>query len=79
MLDGKELVFVEVKTRRSNRFGTGTEAITQKKFQRIERSIAVYLSTWSVPISYRLDVIAIAKKRDMVVIEHVRNASLEIP
>lgn len=77
MLDGKELVFVEVKTRQSDRFGTGAEAITQKKLLRIERSIATYLSTWSIPVSYRLDVIAVTKERNTVVIEHVRNASLD--
>lgn len=76
MLDGKELVFVEVKTRRSNRFGTGAEAITHNKLLRLERSIDTYLSTWSFPVSYRLDVLAIAKEQNTVVIEYIRNASL---
>lgn len=36
----QELVFVEVKTRRTNKFGTGAEAVTKAKQQKIVRTIS---------------------------------------
>lgn len=42
-LDGDTVVFAEVKTRRSRRAGTGREAVTPRKRQRIVRTALEYL------------------------------------
>ncbi|TAK04019.1 YraN family protein [Patescibacteria group bacterium] len=58
--DGPELVFVEVKTRRSARFGAPEEAITRKKFLTMRLSAEAYVSAKALEARpWRLDVIAI--------------------
>lgn len=46
---GRELVFCEVKTRSSDRFGTPAEAVTPAKQRRIRRLAAAYLSGLDSP------------------------------
>lgn len=59
-LDKATLVFVEVKFRRSNRFGNAIEAITPKKLEKIYQSALAYLNQTNVKYKdYRIDVIAI--------------------
>ena len=51
--DGTHLVFCEVKTRSSDRFGTGFEAITPRKQQQVRRLAAQYVRErggWPGPI-----------------------------
>lgn len=43
-IDGHTAVAVEVKTRRSLRFGHPREAVDQRKMRRLTRSLAVWLS-----------------------------------
>ena len=57
---GRTLVFVEVKNRRTDRFGTPAEAITPRKQQRLRTLARRYLeATGARPRSLRFDVIAI--------------------
>lgn len=58
--DGPELVFVEVKCRRSTAFGSPEQSIDRARFDRLQRAIDEYL-TRNAPEteSYRLDVVAI--------------------
>lgn len=44
MAKGEELVFVEVKTRRNDRFGSPLESITMQKKSRMIKAAKVYLS-----------------------------------
>lgn len=53
--DGRELVVCEVKTRSNDRFGSGFDAITERKQQRIRRLTAQYVREnggWSGPIRF---------------------------
>ena len=58
--EGTDLVFVEVKCRRSSRFGTPEDSITRARYARLEGAIQHYLGDMPVPAeSYRLDVVAL--------------------
>lgn len=59
-MDGTELVAVEVKTRRSERFGHPAQAVTAAKLARLRRLTALWLAAHDVhPASVRIDVIAV--------------------
>lgn len=68
-------VFVEVKTRRTNNFGSPFEAITSSKFANIVKGVQYYLSENSNIKDYRIDVIGITLKPKLK-IEHMKNISL---
>lgn len=74
---GDELVFVEVKTRRSHRFGIPEEAITARKQHKLIQAAQAYLgSLGRQDAQWRIDVIAIDLDRQAGVqrIEHIENA-----
>ncbi len=60
--DGDTLVFVEVKTRRGQGFGSGLEAITATKLARIRRLVGVWLGEhrWHGQ-AIRIDAVAVLK------------------
>ena len=58
--EGDDLVFVEVKCRRSRRFGSPESSITRRRFRRLENAIAEYLAREALePDSYRVDVVSL--------------------
>jgi putative endonuclease len=60
--DGEQLVFVEVKTRRSQRAGLPEEAVTRAKKERLIRLAESYRQSkpeGDLPESWRIDVVAI--------------------
>jgi putative endonuclease len=58
--DLTDLVFVEVKCRRSSDYGSPAEAVTAHKYERISRAIGVYLQEHELDDEpHRLDVIAL--------------------
>ena len=61
MLDGETTVFIEVRSRRSLRFGGGLESITDRKRNRLIRTAANFLVKRSGPAEppCRFDVLAI--------------------
>lgn len=69
-----EIVFVEVKTRKNNAFGSIYESITQIKFERMERSAICYLEERDSNASYRFDAIYISQKR----IDHETNIGFDL-
>ncbi len=73
--DGEWLVFVEVKTRKSLRYGQPFEAVTQKKQTQIGRVALDYLTRNKLlDQAVRFDVISIIVKRDgNTDIEHLPN------
>lgn len=54
------LVFIEVKTRTSNQFGTGLEAITHWKLKALTRTAQIYKSTHlNLPDLMRIDAVVV--------------------
>lgn len=74
MLDGLTLVFVEVKMRRSNRFGTPEESVTQHKRTRMQTAGLIYLdrTQWQGP--FRFDVITLQMRGRRCFVRHFRSA-----
>ncbi len=70
--DGKTVVFIEVKARRSQRFGSGISAVDAKKRRRIRESAANYMQFYpqGENTMIRFDVITIEHGN----VSHVREA-----
>lgn len=70
------LVFVEVKTRKTDFCGSPLEAITKKKFQNIKTGVMHYLAQSSVKFSaYRIDAIALTLNPKLEIM-HIKNIYL---
>jgi len=75
--DKETVVFIEVKTRQSTRFGTPFEAVDIRKQRQISRVAQEYLQTHgTTDVSARFDVIAVRVDRDncLIAIDHLQNA-----
>jgi len=70
------LVFIEVKTRHTNKFGEPQEAITKTKKHKIHLSIKTYLSKNKVNKQIRFDVIGIKIKKNKAYIKHIKDIYL---
>jgi len=69
------LVFVEVKTRKSTKFGSPEEAITRKKINHLRQAALIYLKTVERPYQeIRFDVIAILIDGNKKTINHIEQA-----
>lgn len=71
MEDKQSLVFVEVRFRKSNKFGSALESITKSKQNRIISATQIFLSTKKEDRPIRFDVIAISGDGK---IEWIKNA-----
>jgi putative endonuclease len=72
---GKLLVFVEVKTRRSDAFGAPQEAVGRTKQRQIVRAAQWYLGGGrGKGLQPRFDVIAVRPGSDGAMIEHIADA-----
>jgi putative endonuclease len=74
--DGDDVVFCEVKTRRTDTYGTPAEAVGVRKVRRLRRIAACWLAQASIrPAGVRFDVVAVLMpERGASLIEHVRAA-----
>jgi putative endonuclease len=54
-----EIVIIEVKTRSTGRFGSGSEAITPEKYRRLHHLAWRWCSARAVSANYRIDVISL--------------------
>jgi len=71
------IIFVEVKTRCSDKFGQPEEAINFNKQQKIIKNALCYMSKyhlWEQNCCFDVILISITKNRDLKNIKHVRNA-----
>lgn len=72
---GSTLVFVEVRSRSSDRFGSGIESIDRRKRRRIVRMAALYLAQQGLEErAVRFDVIGVDWSDGTARIDHVENA-----
>ena len=67
----KKYVFVEVKTRRTNAYGSPIEAVTSGKYSNIKTGVLSYLQENKIN-DYRIDVIGITLEPELK-IEHIKN------
>ncbi|MUM16715.1 YraN family protein [Mycobacterium sp. CBMA271] len=74
--DGEVLIFVEVKTRTGQRFGTPAEAVTHAKLRRLRRLAGIWLAaqknSWP---SLRIDVIEVRLTGPVAEITHIVGVS----
>ena len=72
------LVFVEVKLRRSDRYGTPAEYVTKSKQEKLRNTALMYLQSHHVDKQPRFDVVEIYAPRGMdtspVPVHHIENA-----
>lgn len=72
--DKNTVVFVEVKTRKTDSFGSPLEAITASKYANIKKGVLSYLAENKVK-NYRIDVVGITLKPE-IKIEHLKNIQI---
>ena len=73
--DGNTIVFIEVKARTSDRFGSAKHAVTRKKQKKISMAALVYLKKIKQPdASARFDVVALNAHKTGDLIEIIKNA-----
>lgn len=72
--DKNTTVFVEVKTRKTDSFGSPLEAITKTKYSNIKKGVLSYLAENRVK-QYRIDVVGITLKPE-IKIEHLKNIQI---
>ena len=74
-MDKEILVFVEVRTRTGQRFGSAEESVTPAKQRRLIELAQSYLQTLDAPTpSWRIDVVAVQFGRGAPQINHIENA-----
>ena len=71
-LDKDTLVFVEVKTRKTDICGHPFEAITRTKYNHIKRGLYMYLRENPKYKKYRIDAVSVLLKPE-IKIEHLKN------
>ncbi len=74
-LDRKTLVFIEVKTRSTDKLGSPEEAVTKSKYKNIRNGLFLYLQEHPEYKKYRIDVISIVLNPE-IKIKHLKNVFL---
>lgn len=71
---GKELVFVEVKTRSSDFFASPESAVDVKKQRRMILAADYYARERGIDADVRFDIVSVVRNRDGEHISHIKNA-----
>jgi putative endonuclease len=75
VLDGRVVVFVEVKIRTDDSFGHPLEAVHSRKQDKMVKTALYFLSRYKLhQREARFDVVAISGRENHPIIEHVSNA-----
>ena len=77
--DKKELVFIEVKTRRSKKYGTGINSINIIKQKHLYKTAEYYLYKKKLNEDIRIDAIEIRLNRGFINLKHYKNIILDKP
>lgn len=73
--DGRELVFIEVKTRTSKKYGEAKEAVHKNKQKHVLNAIKYYLYKNNLEDAMvRIDVIEVYLRKGITIINHIRQA-----
>jgi len=72
--DGNDLVFIEVKTRSSDYFGSPEEAVDIRKQHFLCAAAEAYVSDYSPDVNLRFDIISIILKSNFRSIDHIEDA-----
>jgi len=71
-----EIVFIEVKTRKTETYGRPEEAVDQRKLKKIEKTALFWLNEHNkTNILWRIDILALELQEE-VKITHLKNVSL---
>ena len=74
-LDKKEIVFIEVKTRTSNKYGAPSEAVNKIKQKHMLQTIKYYLYIRNLSDEFiRVDVIEVYIKNNVYKVNHIKQA-----
>lgn len=71
---GRELVVIEVKTRRNKHYGSPEEAVNERKIRRIVSSTDAYIRKFAIDLPVRFDIITVTGKEPPFEIEHIEEA-----
>tara|TARA_R110002111_G_scaffold40203_6_gene75365 strand:+ start:455 stop:817 length:363 start_codon:yes stop_codon:yes gene_type:complete len=75
MLDNKTLIFVEVRYRKSARFGSALESVNKQKQQRLIQTASAYIQqSPTAYANYRFDVVAIMPENKSFNINWLKDA-----
>ena len=78
--DGEEIVFVEVRTRRSRSYGTPEESVTAAKRRRLALAAQQYLQERGLDGQpWRVDLVAVHLSGDTPSVNHLRGIEVEEP
>lgn len=73
--NGIDIIFIEVKTRRSDAFQKPEEAVNENKIKRICMAAHGYVRKYNINMPYRFDIIAIVySNSEGYTIKHIKNA-----
>ena len=76
-LEKKTIVFVEVKLRSNNYFGTPLESITRSKLEKLKKTAYYFLTLNNLSNSdFRFDAVEIIKNGDKIDVNQVKNITL---
>lgn len=71
----EDIIFIEVKTRTSSKFGSPSEAVTYKKRLKILKVAEFFILINNIrDCNFRFDVIEVKKENEKFIINHLENA-----
>lgn len=69
-----ELIFVEVKSRRTTLYGHPSDAVSPQKIRMIVLAAEAYLRCYKIDMKVRFDVVEVVGKEPNLKIEHIEDA-----